>query len=479
MRMTRAHMYSRFLASDPAWNGRFFTGVLTTGVYCLPSCRARKPRPENVRFFPSCDAARAAGLRPCLKCHPDDYQSGADPVLESIEALVAEVRAGPGRFADAGSVVRRSGFGATRCFELFRQHFHTTPADLLLRAKVDTARRMLVSGDAPLATVALDSGFESLSVFHEHFRSQNGLTPSAYRALRSEGRFTVGFPAGYPLAHLLRTLGRDPQSATERISGADYEAAVELDGVPALVRIHFGGAGAEVSLGGPAGIGPGQRVAAHRHVAGLLGLDQDAPAFARLARRLGMARLVSGRPGLRLSRTPGVWDGLLWSIIGQQINFPFACTLKRRLIEKAGTPLGDGLFSLPAPAAVARLEASDLRPLQYSRQKTDYLIGAARLVAEGRLDLASLASMSATRAERTLLAVRGLGPWSVNYLMMRSLGFADCVPVGDTGVSSGLKALFGLEERPDADATRRLMSVFSPHRSLATAHLWQLNQPPP
>ena len=109
----------------------------------------------------------------------------------------------------------------------------------------------------------------------------------------------------------------------------------------------------------------------------------------------------------------------------------------------------------------------------------EYLIGAARLVAGGKLDLAALATMSATRAERTLLSVRGLGPWSVNYLMMRSLGFADCVPLGDTGVTSGLKALFRLEERPDIDATRRLMSVFSPHRSLATAHLWQINRPLP
>jgi AraC family transcriptional regulator of adaptative response / DNA-3-methyladenine glycosylase II len=192
-----------------------------------------------------------------------------------------------------------------------------------------------------------------------------------------------------------------------------------------------------------------------------------------------VARLVSGRAGLRLSRTPGVWDGLLWSIIGQQINFSFACLLKRRLVENTGTPLPGGLFSLPAPAAVARLEPSDLRPWQYSRQKAEYLVGAARLVAEGKLDLAALPSMSATRAERTLLAVRGLGPWSVNYLMMRSLGFADCVPIGDTGVTSGLQALFRLEERPDSDATRRLMSVFSPHRSLATAHLWQINRPPP
>ena len=102
-----------------------------------------------------------------------------------------------------------------------------------------------------------------------------------------------------------------------------------------------------------------------------------------------------------------------------------------------------------------------------------------KLIVEGKLDLAALPTMSATRAERTLLAVRGLGPWSVNYLMMRSLGFADCVPLGDTGVTSGLKTLFKLEERPDVDATKRLMTIFSPHRSLATAHLWQINHPEP
>jgi hypothetical protein len=130
-------------------------------------------------------------------------------------------------------------------------------------------------------------------------------------------------------------------------------------------------------------------------------------------------------------------------------------------------------------AAVAALDPADLLPLQFSRQKAGYVVATARLVASGRLDLAALAAMSATRAERTLLAVRGLGPWSVNYLMMRALGFPDCVPLGDTGVTGGLRSLFKLEERPDLDATRRLMSVFSPYRSLATAHLWQLNQPIP
>jgi AraC family transcriptional regulator of adaptative response / DNA-3-methyladenine glycosylase II len=211
----------------------------------------------------------------------------------------------------------------------------------------------------------------------------------------------------------------------------------------------------------------------------MIGLDQDATAFSRLARKLGLARLVANRVEMRIAQTPSIFDGLLWSIIGQQINFNFACVLKRRLIEHAGIKLTNGLYAPPIPAAVAALEPADLVPLQFSRSKADYVIMTARLVAAGKLDLDGLRTMSATRAERSLLAIRGLGPWSVNYLMMRALSFPDCVPLGDTGVTSGLQAALKLEERPDIDATRRLMAVFSPYRSLATAHLWQFNQPIP
>ncbi|MDB6167972.1 MAG: transcriptional regulator, AraC family [Verrucomicrobia bacterium] len=483
MRMTNAQMYARVLAGDPAYNGRFFTGVLTTGIYCLPACKARKPKPGNVRFFPSCEAARAAGLRACRKCHPDDFARGADPVLETIEALVNEVRETPGQFPDAASIVRRSGFGATRVFELFRQHCQTTPADLLLRARLDQAKRQLLADDRPLADVALAAGFEALSVFHENFRQLNGMTPAAYRHLRSGHAFEIALPEGYLLPYLRRALSRDHQSLTEKLDGDLYQCAVQLAGGPALLKLALSPRSVAVSAV-PAGAHESTPAASflpevHALVIGLLGLDQDAAAFARLARKLGLARLVAGRPELRISQTPSVFDGLLWSIIGQQINFAFACLMKRRLVERAGTRLADGLYAPPTPASVAALEPADLLPLQFSRQKADYVISTARLILRGELDLTALKTMSATRAERTLLAIRGLGPWSVNYLMMRALGFPDCVPLGDTGVTSGLKALLKLEERPDLDGTRRLMAMFSPYRSLATGHLWQLNQPIP
>src|SRR5690606_14324028 len=349
--------------------------------------------------------------------------------------------------------------------------------------------------------------------------------------------FEIALPAGYPLAHLKRALGRDPHSLTERLDGDTYTAAVRTgpDQTPALLRLRFAGDRIQVSTTPP------RAPEAHAMVVALLGLDQDAPAFARLARKLGLARLVAGTEQLRLPQTPSVFDGLLWAIIGQQINLPFAFQLRRRLTELTstpfadglhappppaagaapspeghkpppfsppqagrlwaiigqqinlpfafqlrrrlteltGTPFADGLHAPPTPAAVAALSPEDLKPLQFSRAKAACVIDTARLVATGRLDLDALRAMSATRVERTLLAIRGLGPWSVNYLMMRSLGFADCVPLGDTGVTSGLRTLFDLDERPDTDATKRLMAVFAPHRSLATAHLWQLHQPAP
>lgn len=481
MRLSSSLMYDRFKAGDASYNGRFFTGVLTTGIYCLPSCKARKPKRANVRFFPSCDAARAAGFRPCRKCHPDDFARGADPILESIEALVDEVRSGPADFPDVRAIVRRSGFGMSRLFELLRQHYHATPADLLLRARLERAQRLLTDSDAGIAEVAAEAGFESLSVFHEHFRGRCGMTPAQYRRLRSSDRFEVALPGDYPLAYLRRALGRDPQSLTERLSGSRYEAALRLAEEPVILQLDLSDRRVSAAVIADPAPNGSLSVRAHAAVARILGLDQDAAAFARLAKRLGLGRLVEGRSGLRVVQTLSAWDGLVWAIIGQQINFPFACTLKRRLVELAHRHSAerDRLFPLPTPAWVAGLQPADLAPLQFSRKKAEYLIGAAALVATGKLDLEGLRRLSATRAERTLLAIHGVGPWSANYLMMRSLGFEDCVPLGDTGVSSALVSLFELEERPDADTTRRLMAIFSPYRSLATYHLWQLLSSPP
>ncbi|MFO1446802.1 MAG: Ada metal-binding domain-containing protein [Opitutaceae bacterium] len=487
MRLSHEHMYARLLAGDATYNGRFFTGVRTTGIYCLPSCKARKPKAENVDFYPTCEAARQAGLRACRKCHPDDYARGADPVMEDIERVVAEIRRSPATFPDVQAAVKRSGFGTTRFFELCRLHYHATPADLILRSRLDHTREALATTTHKIAELAFAAGFESLSVFHDQFRRAHGLTPVAFRALAAPDAqaFRLELPAAYPTAHLLRSLGRDPWSLTERVEGSHYTLLTRITGHPVQLHLdvatdHVEVRWSRIEIPGDTGPTPGGLGAGvHALVVGLIGLGQDSVAFCRLADKLGLRRLTAGREGLRLVQTPSVFDGLLWAIIGQQINLPFAFQLRRRLFERAGHRVSTDCYLPPTPDDVARLEVSDLLPLKFSRPKASYVIDISRRITSGALILDDLAHQSASRVERTLLAVRGLGPWSVNYLMMRSLGFADCVPLGDTGVTSGLQSLLNLTDRPDVDATRRLMAVFSPYRSLATAHLWQLNQPHP
>jgi len=114
-----------------------------------------------------------------------------------------------------------------------------------------------------------------------------------------------------------------------------------------------------------------------------------------------------------------------------------------------------------------------LRAKGFSNRKAEYLIDLAQEIAEGRIDVEGLRRGAAPVAEETLLAVRGIGPWSSHYVMMRGCAFADCVPVGDTGLSSALQRFYDLNDRPGASVVRELMNDFTPYRSLATAHLWR------
>ncbi len=154
------------------------------------------------------------------------------------------------------------------------------------------------------------------------------------------------------------------------------------------------------------------------------------------------------------------------------MNLAFAYRLRRVLVRRVGTPAGDGLVAHPTARQVASLDVADLTRAQFSRRKAEYVVETARAIDAGRLPLDALSQRPAPIVEQTLLDVRGIGPWSANYLMMRGLGFADCVPAGDSGLSAALQRFFSLEERPDAAAQRELMEAFAPYRSLATFHLW-------
>jgi AraC family transcriptional regulator of adaptative response / DNA-3-methyladenine glycosylase II len=244
--------------------------------------------------------------------------------------------------------------------------------------------------------------------------------------------------------------------------------------VPVLVRVELASGQAHCAVVAASPLAPAQMGQIHERLLGTLGLAIDPGRFeSQVLASAELAPLLDGQRGLRVPLIADPFDALVWAIVGQQITLAFAYRLRRRLIVRVSAEVGEGLSAPPAPEAVAQLEPDDLVALGFSRAKAGYLVGAARSVVDGRLPLTALAGMSATRIERTLLAVRGIGPWSAHYMMMRCYGFLDCVPLGDTGLASGLERFFALERRPDKRDTLALMSRFSPYRSLATFHLWQ------
>jgi AraC family transcriptional regulator of adaptative response / DNA-3-methyladenine glycosylase II len=184
--MSDDEMYARVLASDATCDGSFYFGVVTTGVFCRPSCRVRKPLRENVRFFRDPLEARNAGLRPCRRCHPDDGLSDFEADREEVLALVAEMHSHPSRFPDVGAIVGRSGYGATRLFGMFRRVLGVTPATALYDARLEYAKRRLEHTEDSVLEVALSAGFRSLSAFHRRFKAQTGMTPQAYRSRHKE-----------------------------------------------------------------------------------------------------------------------------------------------------------------------------------------------------------------------------------------------------------------------------------------------------
>ncbi len=401
-----------------------------------------------------------------------------DPHQEAVEGLVEQVRREPAAFREADDLGRVSGLGAAKLHELVRLHFHSTPAQILARARVAAAQRLLLATERTIAEVAFAAGYEGLSTFNASFRRLAAMSPAAYRRLLGAAGFQIALPAAYSPAPTLEYLGRDAKSLTMRVEGRSFATGIRLGGRPAVLRGEMGNGAVRATIeaagSGPRPLPADAAAEAHAHLLRLLGLHRDpAPFERRIAAIPRLAPLVAGREGLRIPQIPDPFDALAWVILGQQITLGFAFTLRERLVQRAGVPAGSGLFVPPTAEAVANLDVAALAADQFSRRKAEYLTGVARLVASGELALDRLAAGSAVRMEAELLAVRGLGPWSANYLMMRSAGFEDCLPVGDAGLVRGLERFFGLPARPDADATRELMQPFAPYRSWATFHLWQ------
>lgn len=457
--------WNRAEARKGKFDGRFILGVMTTGIYCLPSCAARPPKPGNVRLFATEAGAKAAGLRACKRCRPDLYYKGEDENVALFQGLSSRVAAAPENFADASALAKEAGVSLTKLGDLFRDHAHLAPASWLRRMRVKRAAAELLAGKDKVAEIGFGAGFESESVFHRQFLSQMRMTPGAYRALDGAQVFLLHLPAGYRAREILAYHARDPQSLSERSEGTRIWKALHTDDAPAVLEISIEPGQAWVRVHADRKLGRDSMAALHGAALKILALTNDVAQF-----ETRHAEFVKNRRGLRMPLLPTGFDALCWGIIGQQINIKFASSLRRDMVELAGEKIGT-MRAHPTPQRVADIDMTALTSRRYSRSKAQYLIDAAEAVAAGKLSIENLGEGSAIAAEKALTAQRGIGTWTARYVLMRA-GFADAAPVGDSALATALQRLHDLPQRPDADESARLMSRFAPYRSLATMHLW-------
>jgi AraC family transcriptional regulator, regulatory protein of adaptative response / DNA-3-methyladenine glycosylase II len=462
---------------DTRFDGWFFTAVITTRIYCRPSCPVVPPRVENMRFYPSAAAAQQAGFRACKRCRPDAapgsplWDGRGDVVARAMRLIADGVvdRDGvPGLAARLGYSVR----------QVQRQLFAELGAGPLALARAQraqTARLLIETTGLPMAEIALAAGFASIRAFNDTVREIFARSPTELRRraarqqhLAAPGTLSLRLPFRAPLCpdNLFGHLAATAVPGVEEWHNGSYRRSLRLPhghGIAALRPLpdHVGCQLALADLRDlPTAIARCRR---------MLDLDADPVAVDDVLRRdPALTSLVGEHPGRRLPRTADPEEFALRAVLGQQVSTAAARTHAARLALAHGDPLADpggGLTHLfPEPAAIAEADGVGLA---LPKKRRIALVRLAAALADGEIDLGPGSDWHQARA--ALSALPGIGPWTAETIAMRALGDPDAFAPTDLGVRSATRRL-ALPTTPVA--LTRHAERWRPWRAYAVQHLW-------
>jgi AraC family transcriptional regulator of adaptative response / DNA-3-methyladenine glycosylase II len=462
---------------DPRYDGFFFVGVKSTGIYCRPSCPARLPHRRNVRLYATAAAAQAAGFRACKRCEPDAapgspaWNRRADVAGRAFRLIADGVVDREG----VSGLAARLGFSERQLNRILTAEVGAGAAQLARAQRAQAARTLIESTDLGLAKVALAAGFGSVRQFNDTLRAIYARTPGELRrrarrrqAATSQGAVELRLPARAPLDGdaLVDFLGARAIAGVEEVEASTYRRSLALEHGGGLVSLtpDAKGVRCELRLDDLRDL-----TAAVARCRRLLDLDADPVSVgAQLEADPVLGELAGARPGMRV---PGGVDGFelgVRAIVGQQVSVAAARTVLGRLTARFGEPLAEPAGTIthrfPTAAALADLEPAEL---PFPRRRAEALRELARLVArEGvRFD----AGADASAALAALLEIPGVGPWTASYVAMRALGDPDAFLPGDVGVRHALERL-----GHDPGRASTLAEAWRPWRSYAVMHLWAL-----
>lgn len=460
--MQTAQYQQARLTRDPRFDGHFFVGVTSTGIYCRPICPAPLPKEHNVRYFDSAVAAAESGFRPCLRCRPDSAPAswawkGTDTTVERALRLIDE---GALMRGSVTGLADRLGIGSRYLTRLFQARMGTSPKRYALYQQLLFAKSLLQQTSLPVADVAFAAGFGSIRRFNECFRDRLQMTPSA---LRRQGAETMGcgeltlflsYRPPYNWPHLRDFIRPRLIPGLEWITDHSYGRSLQLaDGTSGYFTATHDAARhgfrVAISLSRPAVMLP-----LVRNLRRLLDLDADSARIDDHLRPL-LAPLGGPVPGLRLPGTLSLFEAGVRAILGQQVSVQAAHRLVRQLVNAYGEtgtgPKGE-MRLFPTPEVLADTDLAELR-LPGRRKQT--LIDLARLFRDE--------PQAAADPERWR-PLGGIGPWTVQYARMRGGGDSDIWLGGDLGVKRALQQ-HDIVFDPETAA---------PWRSYLTLNLWSL-----
>jgi AraC family transcriptional regulator of adaptative response / DNA-3-methyladenine glycosylase II len=468
--------YRAVASRDERFDGFFYTAVTSTGIYCRPSCPAITPRRENVRFYPTSAAAQAAGFRACKRCVPGaapgspEWSTRADVVGRAMRLIgdgVVDREGVPG-------LAHHLGYSERQVHRHLARELGTGPLALARALRAHTARTLLEATVMPATDIAFASGFASIRQFNDTIREVYAATPSELRARRSgerptlPGLITLWLAARWPFdgVGLLAFLAARAVPGVEEWTGEAYRRSLRLPHGSGIVELTAAGGGVSCSLRLD---DPRDLAAAVARVRRLADLDADPVAIDDALGADPMLRsLVRGTPGRRVPGAAEPAELAVRAVLGQQVSVAGARTIAGRLTARYGevlrAPVGAVTRLFPSPEALAAADPADL-PMPGARRRAVLAVAAA--LAEGSLVLHPGADRD--EAERALLSIPGIGPWTAAYVRMRALGDPDAFLPTDLGVVRAMRDRGGPAD-PRAVVARA--EAWRPWRAYAVLHLW-------
>ncbi|WP_217225218.1 AlkA N-terminal domain-containing protein [Streptomyces anulatus] len=471
-------------SKDARFDGWFFTAVLTTRIYCRPSCPVVPPKVRNMTFYPSAAACQQAGFRACKRCRPDtspgspEWNARADSVARAMRLIrdgVVDREGVPG-------LASRLGYSARQIERQLLAELGAGPLALARAQRAQTARLLIETTALPMAEVAFAAGFSSIRTFNETVREVFGLAPGELRTRAARGPR----PAAVPGVIALRLPYRAP------LNPSNLFGHLAATAVPGVEEWRDGAYRRTLTL--PYGHGIVALTPKSDHIAcrlsltdprdltraisrcrWLLDLDADPVAVdAQLRTDPLLAPLVDAGPGRRVPRTVDGAEFAVRAVLGQQVSTAAARTHAARLVTAHGVPVEDpegGLTHLfPTAGALAGLDPEALALPRTRRTTLTTLVAA---LAEDRLRLDTDTEWERARAE--LAALPGFGPWTVESIAMRALGDPDAFLPTDLGIRRAAERL-GLPATPAALTARA--AGWRPWRAYAVQYLWTVDDHP-